>query len=153
MSPSPTIIEATLADIDRIAPLFDAYRGFYEQASDIDGARVFLNDRLSRSESVVLFATIEGDQPVGFAQLYPTYSSVSMIQSWLLNDLFVAPAARGQGVGRALMQAVLDYAGQTDRQRVELDTAEDNVVAQGLYESMGFTRRDGFHHYDIPINE
>jgi GNAT superfamily N-acetyltransferase len=94
-------IRAELEHLDLVAPLFDAYRQFYGQEPDPAGARQFLEARLTARDSVVLLAT-QG-APVGFAQLYPSFSSVGMSPIWNLNDLFVAPEARRTGVARALL--------------------------------------------------
>src|SRR6185437_8325183 len=95
---------ATAADSETIAPLFDAYRQFYQQVSDLDGARAYLTERLEGGESVVFFALLDDGTSAGFTQLYPIFSSTSMQRAWLLNDLFVAPGTRRAGVGRALLE-------------------------------------------------
>src|SRR6266851_4244256 len=94
-------IRAGLDDLEALAPLFDGYRRFYRQPSDPQAARAFLAERLKRNESVIFVAVLDGGI-VGFTQLYPLFSSVSMKRLWLLNDLFVAPEARRTGAGRGL---------------------------------------------------
>ena len=94
-----TIRQAVLDDLDDIVPLFDAYRQFYKRESDLDAARAFLDDRLQRRESVV-FLAFDGEAAVGFTQLYPSFSSVSMAPIQILNDLYVDPSARKYGVER-----------------------------------------------------
>ena len=101
------IRRATLDDIDSLAPLFDAYRGFYGQPSDVDAARAFLRERHERDESVALIA-FDDARAVGFVQLYPIFSSVRMRRVWLLNDLYVDAGARRSGAGRA--KGALDLA-------------------------------------------
>ena len=66
---------ATLADLDLIAPLFDAYRQFYQQAPDLALARAFLRKRLERDESVILLALRPDRSAAGFTQLFPSFSS------------------------------------------------------------------------------
>src|SRR6266446_5967500 len=92
-------------DIDLIAPLFDSYRQFYDEPADAELAAAFIRDRLQAKESVIFLAE-ESDEgtreALGFVQLYPSFSSVAACRIWVLNDLFVAPEARGRGVGRAL---------------------------------------------------
>ena len=89
--------------------LFDAYRVFYSQPSDPARARDFLRERMGAGESVVLLAMLDG-RAAGFTQLYPLFSSVRTARLWLLNDLFVDPAARRRGVAQALMHAAADFA-------------------------------------------
>ena len=96
-------VRAALDDLEALVPLFDAYRQFYAQPSDPEGARAFLSDRLKRGESVIFLAVTEG-MVVGFTQLYPSFSSVSMQRLWILNDLFVTPDARNVGAGRVLLE-------------------------------------------------
>ena len=80
------VVRASREHVDLAAPLFDAYRRFYGQPADLAGAREFLERRLTRGESALFLALAQGDRPAGFAQLYPTFSSVSMMRSWILND-------------------------------------------------------------------
>ena len=69
--------QAALKDLEAVVPLFDAYRQFYKQPSDPQAARVFLRDKFNHGESVVFLAW-QGPTPVGFTQLFPSFSSVSM---------------------------------------------------------------------------
>jgi ribosomal protein S18 acetylase RimI-like enzyme len=128
--------------------LFNAYRMFYGRSSDLALAEKFLHDRLAAGESVIFFCQQQPAQtPVGFTQLYPSFSSVSAGRIWILNDLFVAPEARRFGVGRVLIQAAHDYARETNALRVVLSTAHTNIAAQALYESMGYIRDIEFRTY------
>ena len=77
-------------------------------------------------------------EALGFAQLYPSWSSVTARPIWILNDLFVAPAARGSGVGRALLERCRKHALETGAQRMALETLVGNRKAQRLYESLGW---------------
>ncbi|HEX7342209.1 MAG TPA: GNAT family N-acetyltransferase [Rhodanobacteraceae bacterium] len=138
---------ASLDDLEALVPLFDAYRVFYQQPSDPVLARNFLGERLSRHESVIVLARAHGThQPLGFIQLYPAFSSVVAGRIWILNDLFVAPQARHQGVARALLQRARKHAAATGSIRLVLETGEDNHIAQRLYESTGWQREAGFHY-------
>jgi GNAT superfamily N-acetyltransferase len=146
------IIQATSEHLEALAALFDGYRQFYEQPSDLDGARAFLAERLERGESVLLLALLDQEGqviPAGLAQLYPSFSSVSMRRLWILNDLYVAQAARKHGVGRALLLAAREYAERTGAKGLELMTARDNTAAQALYESMGWRRDEDFLPYTL----
>jgi ribosomal protein S18 acetylase RimI-like enzyme len=147
-----TIRQAGPTDADLVAPLFDAYRRFYEQPPDLALARSFIAARLERGESVVFLAERDG-RPVGFVQLYPVFSSTAARprRLWLLNDLYVAPEARGSGVARALMLRARRLAEETDAVGLELATAHTNVAAQRLYESLGWRRDEKFPRYELAL--
>jgi ribosomal protein S18 acetylase RimI-like enzyme len=135
------IITATIDDLETITPLFDAYRVFYGQPSSSDAARAFLRERFLLRESVI-FLALEDGHALGFTQLYPTFSSVSMRRMWILNDLFIVPEARGKRVGEKLIERALQHAKDTDAKGVMLETAHSNTSGQKLYERMGFERED-----------
>jgi ribosomal protein S18 acetylase RimI-like enzyme len=138
---------ATLDDLDVIAPLFDAYRQFYDQAPDLALAWRFIQARLRNDESVILLACDGGGQVVGFCQLYPTFCSVEAQPIYSLYDLFVAPAARRSGAAKALLQAAERLAARTGKRRMDLTTARTNTAAQAAYESLGWVRDEVFFAY------
>ena len=148
------LISITSEKADLVAPLFDAYRQFYGQTTDLEGARQFLFERLQRGESVV-YAVIEGENALGFTQLYPSFSSVSMKPIWILNDLFVAEEARRRGVGTRLLRAARDHASGTGAARLALSTGVANTQAQALYERDGWRRdAENFHYeYELRLQE
>ncbi|MGE4071623.1 MAG: N-acetyltransferase family protein [Lysobacterales bacterium] len=133
-------------DLDDLAPLFDQYRMFYEQTSDLAGARQFLQTRMARSESTILLAR-RHQRAAGFCQLYPIFSSVSMQSSWLLNDLYVSAEERRHGVGRQLLDAAKAFAQGRNAGWLMLQTHRDNRTAQALYEGSGWERDDEFLTY------
>ena len=147
---SITIRQAVLADLDAVAILFDDYRQFYGQASDEAAAKAFLQARFEHGQSVVLLAESKG-QAVGFTQLYPSFSSVSMARVFVLNDLFVAPTARRLGVGEALLTAASEHACQLGAVRLSLTTNVQNLPAQSLYASMGWERDQKFYAYHLAL--
>ncbi|HLX73165.1 MAG TPA: GNAT family N-acetyltransferase [Terriglobales bacterium] len=144
------IVRASAADVERIAPLFDAYRQFYKQKPDLAGARAFMGQRLQHDESVI-FLALADDKPVGFVQLYPCFSSTAMKPMWILNDLFVTPDARRQGAARALMERARQWAVETKADSLWLETAVDNHPGQRLYESLGWKRDNDFYRYLMPL--
>jgi ribosomal protein S18 acetylase RimI-like enzyme len=149
----PDLVRRALStDVDAVAPLFDAYRQFYDQPSDLELARRFVADRLERDESVIFVAERDGCA-VGFVQLYPVFSSTTARprRLWLLNDLYVAPEARHGGVARALMAAARRMAEETGACGLELVTARTNVVAQRLYQSLGWHRDDAFLRFELGL--
>jgi len=139
------IVHGEPKDVDTIAPLFDAYRQFYEQESDIDRAKEFLYDRLSNGQSIILIAFWKG-KAVGFTQLYTTYSSVSMQAFYILNDLFVVPEYRGKQMGEALLRASQQLCAKNNYKGLALETAIDNP-AQELYEKLGWRKDTDYFHY------
>jgi ribosomal protein S18 acetylase RimI-like enzyme len=147
---SPTIRLAAIDDLDALAPLFDAYRRFYEQPGDVALASAFLHDRLERGESTILVAEEQG-QLVGFCQLYPTWCSVAAARIFVLYDLFVDPDARRAGVARALMRAARAFGRAAGAVRLDLTTARTNTRAQALYESEGWQRDDVFLTYNLVL--
>ena len=142
---------ATLADLDALAPLFDAYRQFYQCDPDPALARRFLHERLQNAESVVLLALDEAGEAVGFCQLYPTFCSVEARPIYTLYDLFVAPQARRTGAGRTLLRAAENLAARNGKARMDLSTARTNTAAQSVYESLGWTRDELFYVYNKRI--
>ena len=141
-----TIRRARVDDVEALAVLFDGYRRFYEQAGDLDGARRFLQARLNAHDSVILLAEADG-QLLGFTQLYPSFSSVSMRRLWILNDLFVDPGKRRGGVGQALMNAAEIIAREDGAKGLVLATQKTNRTAKTLYEARDWKLDDAFDHY------
>lgn len=144
---STAIHTAIPEDAALIAPLFDAYRQFYEQPADADAALAFITARLERGESVILLARRPDGSALGFCQLYPSFCSVLAAPIYVLYDLFVAPEARRLGVGRALLLAAEAHARATGHARMDLTTARNNLRAQALYESLGWVRDEVFLTY------
>ncbi|HEX7638322.1 MAG TPA: GNAT family N-acetyltransferase [Burkholderiaceae bacterium] len=149
----PQVRRATARDLDVLAPLFDAYRVFYEQPSDPARARRFLQSRLDAADSVLLLAEgAAGEAPaLGFCQLYPTWCSIGTAPMFILSDLFVAEPARRGGAARALMAAARTHARAAGAARLELSTAHTNTRAQALYESLGWRRDEVFRVYGLSL--
>lgn len=143
--------------MELVVRLFDNYRVFYQKESDVAGARKFLTERLSNNESVVFLASMKenGESgPIGFTQLYPTFSSSRMAKNWILNDLFVEPNYRNQGIGKRLIDAAMQFAKDDGATFVKLETAHDNKTARSVYEGIGFNMydpHDGFLTYKIDL--
>ncbi|WP_087024818.1 GNAT family N-acetyltransferase [Thaumasiovibrio subtropicus] len=146
-----TIAKVTVNEIEATASLFDAYRVFYGHASDIAAAREFINARVVNKESVILLARDEGGKAVGFTQLYPSFSSVSVARTWILNDLFVNETQRGKGIGKQLLNAAKAHAIATGAKGLSLETARDNTNAQALYESLGYERDNHYYSYFLTV--
>lgn len=136
-------------DIGKLSVLFDKYRIFYKQPSDIDNAKSFLKKRMKRKESMI-FVAEERKELIGFTQLFPIFSSVSMKRTWLLNDLYVNEQARGMGAATKLLTAAKEFGAETKSKWLLLQTAADNFTAQKVYEKNGWVREpDFFYRKDI----
>ena len=143
------IRRAKKKDIDKLSVLFDKYRIFYKQQSDVDNAKLFLKKRMKRKESVI-FVAEERKELIGFTQLFPIFSSVSMKRTWLLNDLYVNEKARGMGAGTKLLNAAREFGKETNSKWLLLQTAADNFTAQKVYEKNGWVKEtDFFYRKDI----
>ena len=125
-------------DAPRVVELFEGYLGFYAQDAPAGAAAAYLQRRLARGDSRVWVAEVDGVL-AGFTQVYDEFSSLRLRHRYELNDLYVAPAARGTGAGRALVNAVIDAAAADGVDGVVLETRPANAVARALYESLGFT--------------
>lgn len=129
---------AAMSDLDDLAVLFDAYRQFYEQPTDIERARRFLKARIMANESVIFLARDVTGAALGFTQLFPVFTSVGTARLWLLNDLYVDAGARRAGVARALMDAAREHAACTNAAGILLETQKNNAPARALYERLGY---------------
>ena len=145
-----TIHRASLNDLDTLEKLFSSYLAFYERVHEVSAIRQFLSDRISNKQSIIFIATSDGEAQ-GFTQLYPAFASLSLKPSWILNDLFVIPDARGVGVANALMAAARQLAAETNACEIFLQTARSNHKAQALYEKLHYQRDDEFLVYTLSI--
>jgi len=145
------IRQATVHDLDAVAPLFDAYRQFYGKAPDLQRARDFLAERFAHHESVVFLALDELGSSIGFTQLYRVFSSVSATRKYLLNDLYVVAGARRSGAARQLLTTAAEFARANGAASLSLSTAVDNLPAQQLYASLGWVRDEGFYEYNLAL--
>lgn len=146
MTSKISIRQAVLTDVDALVPLFDGYRQFYGRESDLPGARAFLLARFNHGEST-LFIAHDANAALGFAQLYPSFSSASLARTFVLNDLFVDEKARSQGVGKRLIGAAAAYAKTMGAIRMTLSTAKENEIAQALYLACDWKKDDQFFVY------
>ena len=145
------IIKAELKDAPSIAPLFDSYRVFYKKESNLNLAIDFISSRLKNNESTIFYAVDDSGSYIGFVQLYPTFSSVSAMRSWVLNDLYVNSSARGKGVAKLLMEAAKKLAVETGANGIALETAPDNEKAQALYKDLGYQLENEYQHYFLSL--
>jgi GNAT superfamily N-acetyltransferase len=148
---STHVRQATVHDLDSIAPLFDAYRQFYGQPSDVARARAFLFDRFAHQESIIFIALADDGGGEGFTQLFPSFSSTQAARIYILNDLFVAPSARGKGVAAALLTEAARFGKAAGAVGLVLQTAHTNRTAQRLYESLGWILDQEYREYALSL--
>ncbi|WP_396136643.1 GNAT family N-acetyltransferase [Chamaesiphon sp. VAR_48_metabat_403] len=144
------IVRVRFEDLAEVAELFDRYRVFYNKSSDLAAARSFLEERLEQKDSTIFIARSQM-QIVGFTQLYPSFSSVSMKRVWILNDLFIDEIYRKQGIAKLLMNAVANFARDTGAIRIILSTQVTNLPARSLYRSLGYIQDDAFDRYALSL--
>lgn len=139
------ILEANLSHIEPLTNLFDEYRVFYQMNTDKKGAKTFLTDRIKNNESIIFIVKING-KCIGFTQLFPTFSSVSMERSYILNDLYVDESFRKIGAASALLMHTQDWCKRNGHKGLALETANDNP-AQHLYQKLGWEKDTECFHY------
>jgi ribosomal protein S18 acetylase RimI-like enzyme len=140
---------AHLEDIEELSVLFDGYRQFYGKQSNLSESKQFINERLTKQDSVIYVATTADDKGnlVGFMQLYPVFGSLEAKKGFTLNDLYINPKNRKQGIGEQLIDAAIALGKQHDACWLMLETALDNHQAQKLYEKKGFVKSTQFFTY------
>lgn len=143
--------QATELDLEGVADLFNAYRIFYKQPVNEIVAGKFIANRLKENDSIIFVAKNQMDY-IGFVQLYPTFSSISMRKAWILNDLYVVSSARQQGVAQQLIDMAIGLCKKTDAAYLTLETAASNVNAKKLYEKNNFIHDSTFEHYQLSFN-
>jgi GNAT superfamily N-acetyltransferase len=131
------------ADLGELLPLMRAYCDFYEVSPSDDAllalARALIAD--PEHEGVQLVAR-DGGQAVGFATVYWTWATTIAARIGVMNDLFVASAARGTGAAEALIHACVDECRQHGAEQLTWQTARDNARAQRVYDRVGATRSE-----------
>lgn len=139
------IKKASLEDLDQAAELFNLYRVFYRQESDLEKGKAFLKERFVNGESDVFLAFV-ANKAVGFVQLYKLFHYTKLQKQWLLSDLFVHPDFRGQGLSVALITRSKQWCEETDACGLLLETEKTNHIGNQLYPRCGF-EYDGLHNY------
>ena len=146
------ISTATKTDVAAIAQLFDAYRQFYQYPPDLALANCYIAERIEKADSLILLAQDASAQALGFCQLYPTFCSLEAKPIYALYDLYVAPAARGAGIGNLLLLAAEQSAREPGMCRLDLTTAKTNLPAQAAYEALGWVRDEVYCSYSKAVS-
>ena len=139
------IKKASLEDLTEVSELFNLYRIFYRQDSDIERSTAFIRERLLNNESDI-FLAIVNEKAVGFAQLYKLFHYTKLQKQWLLSDLFVHPDYRGLGLSIALIDRSKKWNEETGGCGLMLETEKTNNIGNRLYPKCGFIY-DGAHNY------
>ena len=146
------VIHCTEAHLEVLTQLFDDYRIFYEQKSDMPASRAFIQTNLQQERSRIYLLLDDAGAPIGFSQLYPAMCSLAMKPYYYLSDLYVIPSARKNGHARYLMNYITDHCTKEGAHRLSLDTATTNNITQHLYESLGYEREDVYVTYHQMLN-
>lgn len=144
------IVKAEASQLGDLSVMFNRYRQFYKMESDLTAAKQFISDRLSLRDSMI-FVCYSVGKPQGFAQIYPSFSSVAMQRTWTLNDLYVNTNERRSGVASRLLKHLLEEARKDKVFSIKLVTAKDNTIAKSLYQSLGFQQNTIFDSFSIKI--
>ena len=148
------IIQATPEHLNLLTPMFVKYRELYDAMPYPETSRSFLEKRLERKESVIYLAMADHeDKLLGFCQLYPSFSSLSLKRVWILNDIYVCQDARRQLVADRLIQTAKQMAKETNAVRLRVSTSINNEVAQKVYESIGFREDSKFKNYTLELDD
>jgi len=138
-------------EFEELLPLIAAYQRFYEvKGIDEERNRAFFRRFLAPSEDGLLLGARRDGRIVGYACLYWHFSSLEAAESVLMNDLYVDEGARGEGIGRTLIEATAEVARNRGAPFVEWATAPDNHTAQRLYDSTGAERSEWFS-YELRV--
>ena len=143
-----TYRKATSKDVEHLSELFNAYRMYYRKASAVQSAKTFLEERISNKDSEIFVAQNTTNKLVGFVQLYPLFSSTRMKKFWLLNDLFVHPEFRGNGISIGLIQKAKDLVLESKACGMYLETEKSNLIGNALYPKTGFELNTSVNFYE-----
>jgi GNAT superfamily N-acetyltransferase len=140
-APASAVRRATPDDAPALARLLHAFDTEYDEP--VPPVEVLAERYRSLLGSGELTALLVGEGPEGFAQLRFRPSVYFDGLDAYLEELYVVPDRRGEGMGRALLEAAMDTARELGAVHIDLGTSEADVEARGLYESAGFTNREG----------
>ena len=137
---------ATTIHLDALNSLFEQYRLFCGADKNTRASSRFLKQRIKHKDSIILLAFMN-QEPAGFVQVFPSFSSIALQTVWVLNDLFVTDSFRRKGIAKKLVAAVEKKANSENIFSVRLSTRNNNREAQSLYSVLGYTLVDDFCHY------
>jgi GNAT superfamily N-acetyltransferase len=136
-------------DLPDLLPLMRGYCDFYEvdptDEALLEMSRALIAD--AELEGLQLIARDEDRHALGFATIFWTWSTASAARIGTMNDLYVAPEARGSGAADALIRTCVERCRARGAIRLEWQTALDNHRAQAVYERVGGTREQWFDYW------
>ena len=141
------VYAATGEHVPELARLFDDYRVFYGEASSPSAALNFVRYQVSKEVTRFFVAKEPKGRLAGFVHLMPSTNTLAMRPIWLLEDLYVEPEFRRQGLAEVLVTHAEAFARQTGAERLTLSTAHNNHPAQSLYRKLGWVREDHFWYF------
>ena len=147
------IRKATIKDLDQLTILFNKYLVFYKKTSYLEKQKAYLKERIENNEAIIFIAFDDEikDKALGFALIYPTFSSLLLSKILILNDLYVDSTIRKNGIGQKLILETVELAKELNVDLIRLRTAKNNVIAQELYHKMGFIRDEYQYSYDLVV--
>ncbi|GGI41097.1 GNAT family N-acetyltransferase [Mammaliicoccus stepanovicii] len=144
------IVKLNTENVDRIVPIFDEYRVYFNKTSNTTDAQKFLENNLKNGLSTIFIAE-DNDKVIGFVQLYTVLSSLEMSDKLILNDLFLTSEARGQRIGEKLMNKAFEYARSQGYKNISLETHKTNIGGNKLYKKMGMTLDETHNYYSLKL--
>jgi GNAT superfamily N-acetyltransferase len=144
----------TEADLPDLLPLMRGYCDFYEVGPSDDALLAMSRELIAdpRKEGLQLIARAEDGQAVGFATVFWTWTTLSASRIGVMNDLFVAPEARGSGAAASLIEACADHCRERGVTQLDWTTAHDNLRAQKLYDRVGAQRDERWLDYSLAVS-
>ncbi|MBE2894995.1 GNAT family N-acetyltransferase [Spirabiliibacterium falconis] len=142
------IFKAEVWNLDLLLPLFEHYRSQLGSPANPERARLFLSNRIRFSESIIFLAVDEQERAIGFAQLYPHWSSSQLSRYWQLSDLFVYSAANQTDAQKQLLHKCREFVKFTQSQRLVLDAMG---TQQTFWESLGFKLDSNKQRFELRV--
>lgn len=144
MSSKPNVRRGTDDDAEVLARLLKEFNDEFEEESPDRGVLLErIPDLIASGEGVFFLAGEDPKNPVGFAYLQFNPSLYSLTRDAYLGELYVVPDRRGDGFGRAMLEAAIEEARAQNAINISLGTSVTDTEARGLYESAGFTNFEG----------
>jgi GNAT superfamily N-acetyltransferase len=140
------------ANLDELLPLVRGYCDFYEVAPADEELLVLSRALIAdpEREGIQLLAREHAGRAVGFATIYWSWATTGAERIGVMNDLFVAPEARGTGVAEALIEACRAQCASRGAGKLTWQTAPDNAAAMKVYDRMGATREQWVDYW-LPV--